>query len=443
VGPGAGRQALQVAFGPVQGAPRPPGHPGLGAVESDLVGSQGALDPAGDAARAQSEAVLGIAGGGERGAAGCVPGLVESGEVGPHLVHQGAGGGGGGLQGGVGHLVGHRPVDLVADAGEDGHRGGGDGPGQGLVVEHRQVGGGPAAPHQQHGVDRAAGGAHGVAHPAQGGHDLGGGVGPLGAHVQQPHRERQAAPRQLRGDVGVGGGARAGDEGHPERHGREAVGPVGVEQALGLECGQHPVAVGLEPAEGELGVDGAHAELQHATGLVPAQPGLDADLQPVLHADGPAGPLELVVHQGPFGGQEGDSDQRAGGGTHRARFGEVEVHVAVGRPLQVADLPAHPQVGGEGLRRHPGDAGRQFADRERGGPADLVVEQAPGAGFGGRAGHGAHGTRGVRRRDDEGRTPGGGAALGAARRIRPAGRQLARFWATKSQFTRLVRKFPM
>ena len=405
VGPGPGGQAVQVSFGPLQRPDGSPGGAGLGLVEAGGVHLQGACHAAADPGGAQAEAPFGLAGGGQRRPAGGLPRLVEPGEEGPDPVHERAGGRGGGLVGGVRHLVGHRPVDLVTDAREHRHRGAGDGPGQGLVVEHGQVGGGASAPHQQHGVDRPGAVAEGVGHLAQGGHDLAGGVGPLGADVEQPHREGQAAAGELGHHVGVGGGAVAGDEGELQGHGRQRAAPVGPQQPLGLEGGEHAVAVGLESTEGELGVDGAHAELEHAPGFVPAQPGLDADLQAVLHADGPARPLELVVHQEALGGQEGDGHQRSGGGAHLARFGEVEVHVAVGRPVQVADLPAHPQVGGEGLGRHPGDAGRQLAHGERVGPADVVVEQAAGAGFGGRAGHGAHGTRGVRQRDDEGRTP--------------------------------------
>ena len=52
----------------------------------------------------------------------------------------------GGLQAGVGHLVGHGPVDLVAEPGDQRDRQRGDGPGDALGVEGGQVGAGPAAP---------------------------------------------------------------------------------------------------------------------------------------------------------------------------------------------------------------------------------------------------------------------------------------------------------
>ena len=61
------------------------------------------------------------------------------------------------LADGVGHLVGHRGVDLVADAGEHRHGARRDRPGHRLVVEGGQVGAGPAAPHQGEHVERVGG----------------------------------------------------------------------------------------------------------------------------------------------------------------------------------------------------------------------------------------------------------------------------------------------
>ena len=52
---------------------------------------------------------------------------------------QGAGARGGGLEGGVGDLVGDAPVDLVAEAGEHGETGRGDGAGDQLGVEHGEL----------------------------------------------------------------------------------------------------------------------------------------------------------------------------------------------------------------------------------------------------------------------------------------------------------------
>ena len=85
------------------------------------------------------------------------PAVVGAGLDGADVGHHGLGAGGRRLVGGVGDLVGHRAVDLVADAGEHRDVERGDGPGDDLAVEGGQVGGGAAAPHQQHDVDPAGG----------------------------------------------------------------------------------------------------------------------------------------------------------------------------------------------------------------------------------------------------------------------------------------------
>src|SRR3546814_13465023 len=84
------------------------------------------------------------------------PRALDLAEVLEHASHEHLSAGGGRLGGGVGHVVGYRAVDLVADAGD--HRDGarGDGAGHELLVEGGAVGAGTTAPDHGHGPPPAA-----------------------------------------------------------------------------------------------------------------------------------------------------------------------------------------------------------------------------------------------------------------------------------------------
>ena len=287
--------------------------------------------------RSASTAVRRSASGGD-----VAPGQLDPGGGGEGQVDDGRGARGGGLEGGVGDGVGHRGVDLVADAGEHGHVERGDGAGDELVVERRQVGAGPATAHEGDEVD-----------PGPGGGEQGGGhrplaAGALHAGVDQHDLPRQRAVGEGLEEVGLGGAADGGDQADAPGDGGQQQGPVAAEQPLGLEQPQHPVALGGEQTEGVAGVDALHLELEATAGDPHVERSHDPDAHAVVHADG-AGPLQLGVDPDPDRRPQHHRD--AGGhGAGVVAVDEVEPDVAVAAALDAGDLAVDPHRLGEARR---------------------------------------------------------------------------------------------
>ena len=134
------------------------------------------------------------------------------------------------LADGVGDLVGHRRVDLVADAGEHGHGAGGDRARDGLVVERGEVGARATAPHERDA--RRAGGWRPSAAPTA--IDRAASV-PCTVALAFRTTKANPLPPQLVEEVGLGGAPSLVTS--PTRSGASgsSSGGVGSQQALGLE----------------------------------------------------------------------------------------------------------------------------------------------------------------------------------------------------------------
>ncbi len=123
----------------------------------------------------------------------------------------------------VGHLVGHRAVVGMTDAGPDRDRSGGDGVGHHRHVEHVERRLGAAAPddHRHVDVGRTEGGQRRPDGPGR--------SGPLDLDRPEGDREREPAALELAHQVAVAVAAPAGDQADPQRQWGEAQAAVGVE----------------------------------------------------------------------------------------------------------------------------------------------------------------------------------------------------------------------
>jgi hypothetical protein len=181
----------------------------------------------GDAAAALDERRLGAVhrGAGRRTNRG--ERLLDGGHVGPDVVDQRRRARGRRLQRGVRHLIGDAAVDLVAQAGEHGHRGSDDRPRDHLGVEGGELVARPSAADEHDRIEAV---------PAR--------VVPQRRHrpAHEPRRVRSLDPRsgkddaepeaaalQLIVEVVPGSGSRAGDDPEAQRHRPQPVAAVGVE----------------------------------------------------------------------------------------------------------------------------------------------------------------------------------------------------------------------
>jgi hypothetical protein len=159
--------------------------------------------------------------------------------------------------------------------------------------------------------------------------------------------EADATAFELGGEVGVGGGADAGDEAHPQGRERDGQPGVAVQQSVVGECPEEPVAFGGELPEGERRVDGGHVELEATPRRVEAQVGPQAEHEVVLECEA-AGGGERALDARPVALPEGHAEE--GGGRRPRlvdRLDQVEVGVARSGVVEVGDLALHPQVAGE------------------------------------------------------------------------------------------------
>ena len=282
------------------------------------------------------------------------PAVHEPGVEGPDVLHHGLGAGGGRLVGGVGDLVGDRPVDLVADPREHRHGRARPSPGRPPRCRRRPGRSCPAAPDEQHDVDALAGatarsaqaierGAVGALHPGVGPHD------PEARGRTAAARRRTSASAAL--PTLVTSPIRSGTTGRT----RPACRP---EQALGLEPAQQPLAVRGQAPERERRVDGGHPQLDLPAGRVPLEPAPDPHLGAVGHADRAARGLQRALTRAPARWRTAPpAAWPAAGGSGRPRARARPGRTTpwpVAAAVEVADLALHPHLVREGrAQREP------------------------------------------------------------------------------------------
>ena len=170
-------------------------------------------------------------------------------------------------------------------------------------------------------------------------------------------------------EVVVGGAAGARDQTDPERDRSEHEPGVAIEQAVGRERAQDPLAVGGDPAHREHGIDGAHDELELA--LVHADPAADAHLHVVAelgagHLRERAGDRGAVVVEQHGVDAGADAVAGAGGLLHQR-----EVGVAARVALQVLHLAPHPHLLRKGAAQGVAHLSGELADGKGGDLGDI------------------------------------------------------------------------
>jgi len=308
-------------------------------VEALLAAGDGVVDAGEDVrGREAGEALAGVE---EVEAAGAEDGAAEIFDALPNAVlgggdDLGGGGGSGGAE--VGDEVGDGEVGLVADGGDDGKLGDGDGAGEGFVVEAGEVFGGAAAAGQDDELDPA-----GIAiEPADASGDGAGAVVALHGGGVNEEVEAGVAAADDGEDVADNGAAGRGDDADAPGVGGQRAFAGGVEEAFGEETGFELVEGELE-GTGTAGFHGFGDELELAAGLV------DGDA--AAHEDGEAVGGAETKELG-LAAEEDDGELRlailkrevdvAGGGW--AAGGDFALDPEVG----VAELDALADIGNEG-----------------------------------------------------------------------------------------------
>jgi hypothetical protein len=195
----------------------------------------------------------------------------------------------------VGHLVGQRAVDVVADPREHRDVEARHCPGDALRVERGEVRRGAAAPDQQHEVDPA--GRHRPQTPCHRPR----GSGALHTDVGAQHREPDARAGELVEHVVLGRRARAGHQAQPQRHGRTDQRRLPIQQALGRQDPQQPGPVVRQSPQRERRVDVRHLQLQPAAPVPERDPAPQPHLRAVGHAHGAARVGQAGVDPAPGG----------------------------------------------------------------------------------------------------------------------------------------------
>ena len=152
----------------------------------------------------------------------------------------------------------------------------------------------------------------------------------------------------------------ARDQAHPQRDRRKDEPGVAIEQAVGRERTQDPLAVGGDPAHREHRIDGAHDQLELA--LVHAHPAADAHLDVVAelgagHLGERAGDGGAVVAEQHGVDPGPDPVARSGG-----LLDQGEVGVTARVALQVLHFAAHPHLLGERTAEGVTHLGGEVAD---------------------------------------------------------------------------------
>ncbi len=258
----------------------------------------------------------------------------------------------------------------MADGGDDGEGGGGDGTGEGLVVEGGEVFHGAAAAGDEDEVGFIG---VGVKPVDTGGYGLRAGGALHGGGIDE-EVEAGVAAADDGDDVADDGAGGRGDDADAVGEGWEGALAVGVEEAFGEEAGFELFEGELE-GSGTAGFEGFGDELELAAGLVDRDAATDEDGEAVGGAE--AKELGLAAEE---------DDGKLG----FAVF-EGEVDVAGGGRAAVGDLTFDPEVGvgGFDLLTDVGDEGADGPDAALGGYFDGWRWTLRGGGFeddGGRRG---------------------------------------------------------
>jgi membrane protein CcdC involved in cytochrome C biogenesis len=250
--------------------------------------------------------------------------------------------GGGGRRGGaeVGDEIRDGEVGFVADGGDYGERGCGDGSGEGLIVKAGQVFDGAAAAGEDDEVDGA-----GIAiEPANAGDYRGSAAGALHGRGIDEEMQVGVAAADYFDDIVEDGAGGGGDDTDGLREGRERAFAGGVEEAFGEEAG-------LELLEGELvcacaaRLQRVGDELELAARLVDGDTAAGEDGEAILRAE---------AEEQRLAAEEDD-------GKLRVAILEREVEMAGGRGAAVGDLAGDPDVG-EFALDVAADSGDEIAD---------------------------------------------------------------------------------
>jgi len=343
------------------------GHRGLEAegllVEALLV----AVDAGGEALTGAGESWAGesFAKLEELEAGGAVEAAAEVGEVVADAVlgfgdELGGGGGGGGAE--VGDEIGDGEVGFVADGGDDGEAGGGDGAGDAFGVEGGEVFQRPSAAGEDDEIREFV-----EVDEGECGFDFGGGGFALNGYWDDEDVEGGVAAVGDRKEVADDGAGGRSDDGDGAGEGGEGLFAVFVEEALGFEAVAELLEGELEGACAD-GFEGVGDELELAALLVDGDFAADADVEAVLGAEAEEDGLAAEEDDGKLG----------------FRVLEGKVDVAGGSGAEVGDFALDPDVAEVALDEVAG-LGNELADEPgAAGGARLVEEEAElGRGWGG------------------------------------------------------------
>ena len=246
----------------------------------------------------------------------------------------------------------------MADAREHRNRHRRDRPRDQLRVEGRQVGARSPTPHEHDNVDSEARQlAQRPLHPARG-------AVALHPHVDDDEAPRVAAALELVDEVVVRGAAATGDDADAQRHHRERQARVGVEQPVGRDRAQHPLARHRDAADREDRVDRRHAELQPATCGVELDAAPDADLD-VVGKLGAGHRRQRPFDATPVVAPEDDVEAGVHPVAAPALLDQREVRVAGCDALQALHLAPDPHVVSERRLHGLPETGVELTDRER------------------------------------------------------------------------------
>ena len=276
-----------------------------------------------------------------------------------HPHHHGPGRGRRRRARGVGRLIGHAAVDLVAYPGEHGTFASRHGPSHQLVVEGGQVGAAAAPSGQHHHINVGAG--RRFDRSCDGRRS----VGALHRGVYLDHTEGEAAAGEHPQHVGVGRAVQRGDHPHPQRHRRQGHSGVAAQGSVSREDPQQSLAVGNHRPERVGRVDGDHSQLELSPPRVEVEHPLDAHAHSVIHADGVAVAPDRLVDPLPVVAEQHHVQRGHRRGARLGPLGaldQVEVDVAAAGPGDAVDLSGHPHPGWEGLVQPPAEHLGQLAD---------------------------------------------------------------------------------
>ncbi len=282
-----------------------------------------------------------------------------------------------GDEGTVGHLVGHRLVARVADAGPYRGGGGGDGPCHPFGVEGGQVGLRPST--SDHDDDVAVG----ALEPADTRRNRGRGVTTLHLGLGDGHLEGHAGVLEATQEVAVALGSGAGDQPDAERKGRNREATVAVIEAFVDECLDQPGAFGGNLAEQRVGIELGEGEVDDPAGLVELRLAAHSDDHPGIEGDTQL--VEGRANRSPSSGPADDLEDGRAVVVGVPGIDQIHVTDTARADAERADLTRHPDLAWEGVPECAVDAGIEVHDGEHV-DAGVLGDEAAGPGL---EGHGA------------------------------------------------------